>query len=187
VKFQDSERVTIPPDGRPHAEQPRWRQDFPVEWPQDNYIARRDFTKFLLLTSLAFTIGQFWILFQNFWRKRRGELPIQEIAAIDQIPIGGALLFGYPNQQDPRILVRLDEQLFVAYDQLCTHLTCPVIPQPEEGHLHCPCHEGVFDLATGQPIAGPPQRPLPRVRLEIRGNKVYAAGIEESFEEESSE
>ncbi|MGH7505467.1 MAG: ubiquinol-cytochrome c reductase iron-sulfur subunit, partial [Longimicrobiales bacterium] len=59
-----------------------------------------------------------------------------------------------------------------------THLLCPVIAQPERGRLHCPCHNGAFDIETGRPIAGPPERPLPRVRIEVRGDVVYATGIE---------
>jgi nitrite reductase/ring-hydroxylating ferredoxin subunit len=178
---QNSEQWTVPPDGRSPAEQPRWRQDFPIDWPQDTYISRRDFTKFLLLVSLAFTTGQFWILVQNFWRQQRGELPTQEVASLDQIPVGSSLVFYYPTEHAPRVLVRLDDQTFVAYDQLCTHLSCPVIPEVEAGQLHCPCHEGLFDLATGQPLAGPPRRPLPQVQLEIRANKIYATGLEEGL------
>jgi Rieske Fe-S protein len=37
----------------------------------------------------------------------------------------------------------------------------------------------VFDLKTGEPIAGPPRRPLSRVKIEVRGNVIYAAGVEE--------
>jgi Rieske Fe-S protein len=181
MRLQDTEQLTIPPDGRPEADQPRWRQDFPIDWPQDDYISRRDFTKFMVLTSLAFTVGQFWILIQNFLRRQRGELPVQEIASLQQFPAGGSLVFAYPEPHHPRILVRLDETSFVAYDQLCTHLSCPVIPQPEVGHLHCPCHEGLFDLRSGQPLAGPPRRSLPRVKLEIRGDKIYAIGVEEGL------
>jgi Rieske Fe-S protein len=48
------------------------------------------------------------------------------------------------------------------------------------GRLHCPCHNGWFDLATGNVLAGPPTRPLARVRLEVRGGTVYATGIEEA-------
>lgn len=180
MKSTDPDRLTIPPDGRPHAEQPRWRQDFPIEWGQDNYISRRDFTKFIVLTSLAFTAGQFWIIVQNFFRTRRGELPVREIAGSEALPVGASLVFYYPEETDRCILVRLDEQAFVAYDQLCTHLLCPVIPELETGHFHCPCHEGSFDLATGQPLAGPPRRPLRRVNLEFRGDKIYAAGFEET-------
>src|SRR5262245_15098166 len=181
MTVQETEGLTIPPDGRTETEQPRWRQDFPIDWPQDDYISRRDFTKFMVLVSLAFTVGQFWILVQNFFRRRRGELPIQEIARLDQLPPGSSLLFHYPDEYNPCLLVSLADQSLVAYDQLCTHLSCPVIPQPEQGRLHCPCHEGVFDLATGQPLSGPPQRSLPRVTLEIRGDRVYATGIKEAY------
>ena len=82
----DPELHTIPPDRGDMAEQPKWRARFPDRLAQDAYVARRDFTKFLGLTSLAFVIGQFWIGMQNTWRKRRGSLPIVEIARIDDIP-----------------------------------------------------------------------------------------------------
>ena len=49
----DRETISVPPDGRPLSEQPAWRQDFPIDWPQDEYVERRDFVKFLTLTSLA--------------------------------------------------------------------------------------------------------------------------------------
>ena len=47
----ERETISIPPDGRPAEEQPAWRQDFPIDWPQDHYVERRDFVKFLTLTS----------------------------------------------------------------------------------------------------------------------------------------
>ena len=55
------DQITIPPDGRPPEVQPAWRRDFPIDWPQDQYVARRDFSKFMVLTSLAFFVGQVWI------------------------------------------------------------------------------------------------------------------------------
>lgn len=181
MRIPEGERISVPPDRQVDTSQPKWRQDFPIDWPQDEYITRRDFTRFLVLTSLAFTIGQFWIIVQNTWRRARGALPVQEVVAADALPIGGSLQFSYPTEADPCILVRLDEDRFVAYDQLCTHLLCPVIPQPAEGRIHCPCHEGYFDLATGRPIAGPPQRPLRRITLEVRNGVVYATGRTESL------
>ena len=36
------------------AEQPAWRRDFPIDVPQEQYVARRDFTRFMMLTSAAF-------------------------------------------------------------------------------------------------------------------------------------
>ena len=69
--------------------------------------------------------------------------------------------------------------MLVAYGQKCTHLSCAVRPRVEAGILQCPCHEGSFDLASGRPVAGPPRRPLTLVRLELRGNDIFATGIEE--------
>jgi Rieske Fe-S protein len=174
----DREQITVAPDGRPDSEQPQWRQDLPIDWPQDHYVARRDFTKFLVLTSFAFTVGQFWIVIQNFFRERRGESPLRIIAPVDEVPIGGTLTFTYPNEHDQCVLVRLDQQNFAAYSQQCTHLSCSVVPEPEKGRFYCPCHEGAFDLATGSPIAGPPRRPLARIKLEFKQGAIYATGVE---------
>ncbi|MFW5943082.1 MAG: ubiquinol-cytochrome c reductase iron-sulfur subunit [bacterium] len=175
---QQSEQITTPPDGRPLEAQPRWRQDFPIDWPQDEYIARRDFVKFLLLTSLAFTSGQFWLLARS-WLRDREQPDAVAIARVEDVPVGGSLVFKYPENSPARLLVRVDENTFVAYEQQCTHLTCPVIPDVANGELHCPCHEGIFDLATGRPLAGPPRRPLARITLTVREDTVYATGVEE--------
>jgi Rieske Fe-S protein len=176
----EREQITIPPDGRPLAEQPKWRQDFPIDWPQDHYVARRDFTKFMALTSFAFVVGQFWIVVQNFLRERRGQAPRQLIAQVSEVPVGRSVLFNYPAAHDSCILVRTGENSFVAFSQKCTHLSCAVVPQPESKRFFCPCHEGAFDLESGRPVAGPPRRPLPRISLEIRNGVIYATGVEVS-------
>jgi len=176
--IEDAEQVTIAPDGRPMEEQPAWRTDFPIDWPQDHYVERRDFMKFMVLTSLAFTAGQFWIAMQNWWRRRSGP-GIVRLASVDDVPVGATHTFTFPTEHDPCILVRPDERTFLAYSQKCTHLSCAVVPRVEDGVIRCPCHEGFFDLASGRPIAGPPRRPLSIVRLDIRGNEIFAAGIED--------
>jgi nitrite reductase/ring-hydroxylating ferredoxin subunit len=172
----DPERHTVPPDGRPLEEQPRWRQDFPIDWPQDEYVSRRDLTKFMALTSMAFVAGQFWIYAQSLLRPPPVYVP-SAVARLDQLPVGTSKVFGYPNARDQRVLVRLGEERLVAYDQKCTHLLCPVFPRVEEGVLHCPCHNGYFDIGDGRPIAGPPQRPLPRVELEVQNGVIYATDV----------
>jgi Rieske Fe-S protein len=167
---------TQTPDGRPFHDQPQWRNDFPIDWPQDEYVARRDFTKFLVLTSLAFAVGQVWIVVENISRKRQGKLPVRRIARADAIPIGGSLVFDYPAPHDSCIVMRTGPQQYVAYNQKCTHLSCAVVPDPKRMCLHCPCHNGSFEIATGVPIAGPPRRPLDRIQLEIRDGYLYATG-----------
>lgn len=168
------------PDGRPLADQPRWRRDFPIDWGQDDYVSRRDLVKFVALTSAAFAAGQCWVAVDGLLRQVEAPLPETAVASVDELPIGGAKTFTYPEGSTPRLLVRTGETSFVAYDQQCTHLLCPVVPAVAQNKLHCPCHNGWFDLQTGQPTAGPPRRPLPKILLEIREGTVYATGVEES-------
>src|SRR5262245_6035095 len=172
------EEVTLAPDGRPMADQPAWRTDFPIDWPQDHYVERRDFVKFLVLTSLAFAVGQLWIAAQNWWRRARGQSEIRTVAAMEGVPVGGAVTFAYPGEHDACILIRPAANILLAYGQKCTHLSCAVRPFMERGILQCPCHEGSFDLASGRPVAGPPRRPLPLVRLEVRNGRIYATAVE---------
>lgn len=174
----DADVFTTPPDGRPLAEQPRWRREFAVDWPEDHHVARRDFAKFLVLTSGAFVAGQGWIAVQSLLRKRRGPPPRVRIASRADLPPGAALMFAYPEPHEPCLLLHLPDGELVAYDQRCTHLSCAVVPKLDEGVLHCPCHEGYFDAATGRNIAGPPPRPLPRIVLEVIGDDIYAVGVE---------
>lgn len=175
---RDDEQRTIAPDGRPRSEQPPWRRDFPIERPREQEVMRRDFTKFMVLTSLAFVVGQVWIGVQNWLRRRKGELPIRDVAKLKDIPVGGAVTFHYPGDHDPCLLLRPETNTFLAYHQKCTHLSCAVVPELDRGRLHCPCHQGSFDLASGRPLAGPPRRPLPRILLEVRGDVIYATGME---------
>jgi nitrite reductase/ring-hydroxylating ferredoxin subunit len=176
--LQDTEQVTVAPDWRAPDEQPAWRQDFPIDWPQDNYVERREFMKFMVLTSLALASGQFWIAAQSWLRRQGGEPESRRIASLAEIPVGGVRTFTYPGEHDDCVLVRLGERDLLAYSQKCTHLSCAVRPLVDRGVIHCPCHEGYFDLRSGRPIAGPPQRPLPVVRLALRGDDVYATGID---------
>lgn len=176
----DPELHTVPPNRAGMEDQPKWRHDFPIDVAQDAYVARRDFTKFLGLTSLAFVVGQCWIALQNRWRQARGRLPLTEIGRLDELVVGQAKTFHYPTEADPAILLRIDAATLLAYSSQCTHLQCPVLPEMHAGQLHCPCHRGYFDMHTGQPLAGPPRRPLPRIALQVQRGVIYAAGFEEA-------
>lgn len=176
--LSDPERPVASPDGRPADLQPKWRRDFPIDSGQDDYVSRRELVKFMVLTSGAFVAGQVWLLVKSVFEGSAAAPPAMAIAGVDELPIGGAKTFEFPAGSPPRLLVRTGPASFVAYDQQCTHLLCPVVPVFEQNRLHCPCHNGWFDLGTGQPVAGPPRRPLPRVTVELRGATVFATGVE---------
>jgi Rieske Fe-S protein len=178
AKGRDVGDFTVAPDGRPAEEQPNWRRNFPIDWASDQFVARREFVKFLLLTSGAFVAGQSWITAQHLLRKNRPAPARKKIASLRELPVASAMTFDYPDEHAPCLLIRTDDRTLVAYSQECTHLSCAVVPRIEEGVLHCPCHEGYFDLLTGRNISGPPPRPLPRIVLEVQGDDVYAVGVE---------
>ncbi len=176
-RFEPELRTTAP-DGQPDTSQPDWRRDFPVDTVEDNEVARRDFTSFMVLTSLAFVVGQFCIVVRNQFRGQQDPPATLAIARVDEIPVGGTRLFHYPGAHDPCVLLRPDAETFLAYDQKCTHLSCSVVPALAQGCLHCPCHHGRFDLHSGRAISGPPRRPLTRITLESRDGVIYATGVE---------
>lgn len=165
------------PDGKPFSDQPRWRQDFPIDIPDDDAQARREFTKFLVLTSGAFVTGQCWIGLMSTLRSNL-PLPEKRIAAVAELGSGGIVEFRYPTDDHPCLLMRRKDGRLVAYGQQCTHLSCAVIPDLGKGELRCPCHNGAFELDEGRPTAGPPRRPLPRITLQVRDGAIYATGVE---------
>lgn len=79
-----------------------------------------------------------------------------------------------------------------AFSRVCTHLGCllnytrnpeaiDVAANHRTDHpaLVCGCHLSVFEpLEAGRAVAGPAQRPLPRVALEVRDGTLYAVGME---------
>ena len=173
----DPGEITVAPDGRPMHEQPKWRQDFAIDWPRDHYVARREFTKFLVLTSGAFVAGQGFIAAQSLVRKRRPAPERTRVASIGELEPGSVKVFDFPVENEPCLLIRTEQGKFLAYSQKCTHLACAVVPRLAEGVLHCPCHEGYFDLETGRNIAGPPPRPLPKIELAFEGDDIFAVSV----------
>lgn len=157
----------------------QWREDFPVDWESDSYITRREMVKFLALGSLTIAGANFVIAGIPHFVKASA-LPRTRIALASSLPAGGSLLFSYPTEDDPCILVRQPNGHLVAYSQVCTHLSCAVIHDAKANALFCPCHLGYFTLAEGRPYAGPPTRPLPRIKLEQQGDEIFATGVEVS-------
>ena len=159
----------------PAARRPlrRWRAEFPYHWDADDLVSRRELLQFAVLTSGTLFAGTAVLAALGWLVERRRGTP-RPIARVDQVPAGRALYFNYPDPDDQAMLLRLSDGELVAYSQKCTHLSCAVYYQPEHERIYCPCHEGVFDVRTGEPTAGPPQRRLPRIVLRRDGDTVVA-------------
>ncbi|MFN8102993.1 MAG: ubiquinol-cytochrome c reductase iron-sulfur subunit [Acidimicrobiia bacterium] len=153
-----------------------WREDFPYTSEGEDDVTRREFVRYLVLASGAFAVGGVGVA---AWASLRhvNEGEPRPIVALDDVAEGGAYLFRYPTEADPAILLRLDAERVVAFSQKCTHLGCVVYWDERHDELVCPCHEGIFDPDTGAVVAGPPQRPLAPIAVEIRpGGEVWALG-----------
>lgn len=157
---------------------PLWRRDFPYEAAAEEEVTRREFTRYLVMGAGAMAVGNVGIA---AWTQLRSinEGEPRAIIALDDVPVGSTHLFRYPTEDDPAVLLRLDEQI-VAFSQKCTHLGCVVFYEEHEDRWHCPCHEGNFEVLTGNVISGPPTRPLGKIDVEVRDDgQIWALGRHE--------
>jgi Rieske Fe-S protein len=149
-----------------------WRKEFPYPWSEDEIVTRRDTLRFLLAGSGALfaATGILAIL---------GHLPsgpnVHAVAIAREGELGENewKVFDFPDQYAQGILINLPGKGLVAYSDVCTHLSCAV-QYIGNNRLHCPCHEGLFDAASGNVLAGPPTRPLPMIQLAIENQTIYA-------------
>src|SRR5262245_24775142 len=94
---------------------PRWQQDFPINRGEEIDNSRRQFIKFLGLTSLAFFTGTLGVALKAvFEEQRTSELPTMRVASVSDIPKGQSLNFMYPEGGYPAILIHLPSGDFVA-------------------------------------------------------------------------
>ena len=156
---------------------PVWLKDFPHMSAGEEAVTRRAFTRYLIAGSGVFAASTLGAAAWTSLRELDGGSP-RAVIDLDEVPEGGAHLFRYPGTDDPAVLIHLPGGELVAYSQKCTHLGCVVFYEPQETELICPCHEGIFDATTGDPIAGPPERALPVIGVEVRDGTVWALGIE---------
>jgi Rieske Fe-S protein len=160
----------------PSEREPLWREEFSVHAEDERLVTRRQFAKFLTLTSIAMVAGNLWILAKS-WLYRPAALPPLRVATVGEVPIGGVKLFNYPTANDPCLMIRTDADTYVAYSQVCTHLSCAVYFSAATNRIECPCHKGAFAVKDGAVISGPPSRALPRVALEQRGRELVATNV----------
>jgi len=97
--------------------------------------------------------------------------PAQFVFLESEVPAGKSLETKDLQGRKTLVIRKLDGTI-LAIRTVCTHLGCAVFYRPNTNQFECPCHQGFFD-GEGNPISGPPQRPLERYPTEIRDGKVF--------------
>ncbi|HEX5885377.1 MAG TPA: Rieske 2Fe-2S domain-containing protein [Pyrinomonadaceae bacterium] len=154
-----------------------FQAEFPYERDEEAQVTRREFCNFLGLTSAALFVGAAGFAGKAALDARESEtLAAAHIEGAELLAPNSSLNFHYPTERDSAILIRTPEGVYHAYGQKCTHLSCPVYYSRDHRRLECPCHEGAFDVATGNVLYGPPPRALDAIAVEMRDGQVWAIG-----------
>ncbi|MDQ2715091.1 MAG: ubiquinol-cytochrome c reductase iron-sulfur subunit [Chloroflexota bacterium] len=151
----------------------RWQTEFPYHWDADDFVSRRELLNFTVMASGALFAATTGIVALSYLRPTT-QVRQQALIDVSQLAPGEVHYFQYPTADDQAILLHLPEGRFAAYSGKCTHLSCAVYYDKGSEKLLCPCHEGAFDPRTGGPISGPPQRPLPSIKIRQDGSMLYA-------------
>ncbi len=150
----------------------------PVDPPE--LPGRRTFAS--TMTMVAGLLGGYglfaWIGARFLLPARTGQLTQLFVAGLDDMAVGGTLLFRTPDGRTVNITRReangrADD--FVALSSTCPHLGCQVHWEGQNNRYYCPCHGGTFD-PSGKGTGGPPGdagQSLPRYSLAVQKGLLY--------------
>ena len=139
----------------------------------DQEHSRRRWLTYLMGTSLGATLVSFlYPVLRYLVPPVSSEPSLSEIEldvkASDILPNSGRIV---PFAGKPVILFRTAAGELKALTATCTHLACTVQFRSDRSDIWCACHNGVYDT-NGTNISGPPPRPLTKLDVAVRGEKV---------------
>jgi len=159
---------------------PAWKADFPYKQEEAMRVSRREFAKYLCLFSGCLAAGSGILAIKAAVSPAPDKAKTQGehlVCASADVPVGGMKTFALPDAPGtPCLLLRLGADKWRAFAQKCTHLSCAVYYDAEQNIIACPCHNGAFNPDTGAALKGPPPRPLPRLAVVVRNEKIYVTG-----------
>jgi cytochrome b6-f complex iron-sulfur subunit len=147
-------------------------QDTNAQAPVSTRRNRRGFFHacFALMTGIAafivaFPIFSFFRLPKRLHTEKVIKVPLASLS-VDQ-----ALFF---QRQGVQIVLLYTNRKPKVFNAACTHLGCLVKWDPNEHIFHCPCHGAMFD-DKGQVLRGPANKPLAKIKFEIKNNDIVIA------------
>lgn len=97
-----------------------------------------------------------------------GFQPGDVITTTDAVAVGSAAFV------DDVVVTQPTAGEFHAFDRTCTHQQCDVT-EIQDGKIHCPCHNSLYDMATGANVGGPAPSPLTKVEITVDGTDIKKA------------
>ncbi|MFD2758383.1 Rieske (2Fe-2S) protein [Gulosibacter faecalis] len=82
-----------------------------------------------------------------------------------EVPVGGGIVLA----QYSALVTQPTAGEYRAFSAVCTHQGC-VLADVQDRGAHCGCHNSYFDIATGDPVAGPARDPLPELTVTVQGD-----------------
>ena len=103
--------------------------------------------------------------------------PATPLARTADVPVGGALFLDssdVPGEEVTNgvVVTQPTAGTFHAFSRDCSHMHCAVA-DVQDGQIHCPCHDSLYDLATGDNVGGPAPAPLVAVAIRVKGDKIF--------------
>ena len=138
-------------------------------------LSRRNFINYFLGGSLIGTVLSFLYPIIGFIKPPKqveARVSKVEAAKVGELTPNSFKIFKFGNA--PGILINTLSGELKAFTAICTHLACTVRYDSETETIHCPCHNGWFDLA-GNVISGPPPAPLEAYNVEIYEDNIFAS------------
>jgi arsenite oxidase small subunit len=172
--------------------------------------SKRDFLRLAAATSAVLALGGIASVMKSVvipavpsgtQSGAQSSFPRVKVSSLDSLNGGSAVLFNYPLDNEPSVLVKLGQKAkggvgpdgdIVAFSQVCQHLGCiwgyvppGGSPRVKPSYVasgpvgYCPCHGSIFDLTQGaNVVGGPSPRPVPQVQLEVdSAGNIYAVGM----------
>lgn len=107
-----------------------------------------------------------------------GAYPRTKIGSLAALKKEGELDFYYPDASSTCKAVYVNKNV-KAYSTICTHKGCPTVYDKTKAVFECPCHFTKYDaLKDGQMIIGHAAGGLPRVLVEVKGDDIFAIGVD---------
>jgi nitrite reductase/ring-hydroxylating ferredoxin subunit len=83
------------------------------------------------------------------------------------IPVKGGKIF----DKQKVVVTQPTKGVFRGFSAICTHQNC-ILADCDGGTINCGCHASKFDLNDGHVLTPPATKPLPPVKITVKGDQI---------------